>query len=123
MLNPGSGAGHLDEIMTVQMLTPWQPVNDDPSWGEGWPRLDPRPWPGVSWGLGWGLQEFAGQRAFWHWGDNGGYKAYALGYPDEGAGIVMLSNGRNGDRLWRSLLARLCPGPQPALDWLASLSD
>lgn len=123
MLNPGDGAGQLGVAETEQMLVPHCPVNDDPSWREGWPHPAPVPWPGVSWGLGWGMQELRGQRAFWHWGDNGGYKAYALGYPEERAGIVLLSNGRNGGRLWRPVLARLCPGPQPALDWLDSLAS
>lgn len=123
LLNPSAVPGHLSRAMTAEMLAPRLPVNDDPPWGQGWPAALPRPWPGVWWGLGWGLQEVDGRRAFWHWGDNGGYKAYALGYPDEGVGIVMLSNGRNGNKLWRSLLARFCPGPQPALDWLESLPD
>jgi CubicO group peptidase (beta-lactamase class C family) len=32
----------------------------------------------VAWGLGWGLQVSGQGKAFWHWGDNPGYKSFAL---------------------------------------------
>lgn len=123
MLNPGSGPGHLSSAMTATMLHPHIQVNLDPPWRAGWPEPAPILAPGVFWGLGWGLEETAGRRAFWHWGDNGDYKAFALGYPDSGDGLVMLSNGRRGGNLYRPLVEHFFPGPHPALDWLETISS
>lgn len=100
------------------MLTPQIQVNDSTSSQEGWPDLTAYEDPRVSWGLGWGLQETANGRAFWHWGDNGTYKAFAIGYPANGTGMVMFSNSQNGGQLWRPLLNELFGSDQPCLDWL-----
>jgi CubicO group peptidase (beta-lactamase class C family) len=122
VLTPGSSPAHLSPSMTAAMLRPQIQVNLDPPWCEGWPNPMPVLAPGVFWGLGWGLEEAGGRRAFWHWGDNGGYKAFAFGHPDSGAGFVMLSNGRHGGNLYRPLIERFFPGPHPALDWLEIIS-
>jgi CubicO group peptidase (beta-lactamase class C family) len=49
----------------------------------------------VAWGLGWGLVR-GGRRAFWHWGDNGRYKAYIFGDDVARRGAVVLANGSAG---------------------------
>lgn len=113
-----TGSASLKPETWQMMLTPQIQVNDSTSYQENWPDPDAVEDPRVSWGLGWGLQETADGRAFWHWGDNGTYKAFAIGYPDQGSGMVMLSNGQNGDRLWRPLLNDLFGPEQPCLDWL-----
>jgi CubicO group peptidase (beta-lactamase class C family) len=51
---------------------------------------------GLSWGLGWGVEEFAGQRYFFHWGANTGFRSFVLGSVDGREGIVILTNGENG---------------------------
>jgi hypothetical protein len=61
----------------------------------------------VFWGLGWGLEETAGGHFFWQWGDNNTFKALAIGLRETGRGFVALTNGANGDRLWRGLTALL----------------
>ncbi len=48
------------------------------------------------WGLGWGLQQTARGTAIWHWGDNGVFRAYVIGYPAEDAGLVYFTNSENG---------------------------
>ncbi len=73
---------------------------------------------GVTWGLGIGLQEDAYGRGFWHWGDNTGYKAYALAYPERGTGIVWFTNSENGQTILEALLEETLGGEQPAADWL-----
>ncbi len=54
------------------------------------------PVPHVYWGLGWGLQQTARGTAIWHWGDNGVFRAYVIGYPTEDAGLVYFANSQNG---------------------------
>jgi hypothetical protein len=70
------------------------------------------------WGLGWGLEQGHGRSTFWHWGDNGNFKAFAIGFPDEGAGMILMSNGRNGYKLWPKILHQTFGGAFPALAWL-----
>ena len=100
--------------MTAEMLRPQAAANDDLPWREGWPQAKVTPAPGVTWGLGWGLQEAGGRQALWHWGDNGDYKAFTLLYPAEGEGVALFSNGRGGGRLWRPVVETFFPGPHPS---------
>jgi len=71
---------------------------------------------GVSWGLGWGLEEHADGPAFWHWGHNSGYRAFAIAYPARDFAFVYFSNSDNGMLLLRDLV-RLATGEDehPAL--------
>jgi CubicO group peptidase (beta-lactamase class C family) len=91
----------LSDSMAAAMLTPQIEVDS-----------------GVSWGLGIGLQDDEAGRAFWHWGDNTGYKAYTLAYPDRGVGIIWFTNGESGHSILEALLAETVGGAQPAADWL-----
>lgn len=50
----------------------------------------------LSWGLGWGIEHSYNQNSYWHWGDNGEYKAFTLFIPREKSGIVIMTNGYNG---------------------------
>ena len=74
---------------------------------------------GVQWGLGLGL-EVGGDRgmALWHWGHNGGYRAFVLGYPADGSGMVMFSNSDNGMLLLADLLEAVAEGVHPSVAWL-----
>ncbi len=68
---------HLTASTVEAMLTP-QVQGDD----------------GVSWGLGWGLEDAAG--TFWHWGDNGDFRCMVMASPADGDGLVMFTNSNNG---------------------------
>jgi len=74
---------------------------------------------GVTWGLGWGLEENEDGLAFWHWGHNSGYRAYAIAYPARDWAFVYLSNSDNGMLLLGDL-AQLATGEQdhPAIQHL-----
>jgi len=41
---------------------------------------------------------------FMHPGANDGYKSVFVGYPQKGQGVVIMTNGDNGDALWREIL-------------------
>jgi CubicO group peptidase (beta-lactamase class C family) len=54
--------------------------------------------PRVAWGLGWGLEESGDRGAFWHWGDNPGYKSLTVAAPAQRTGTVIMTNGDGGFR-------------------------
>ena len=73
---------------------------------------------GVTWGLGIGLQENEAGHAFWHWGDNTNYKAFAIAYPDRHVGVVWFTNSDHGQDILVSMLAHTVGGTHPAAAWL-----
>ncbi len=72
----------------------------------------------VSWGLGWGLEQCTSGQFFWQWGNNPGFRPLMAGSRDTGFGLVMLTNGANGDKLWKPILEDLTGEIHPALTWL-----
>jgi len=75
----------------------------------------------VAWGLGWGLEPDGG--SFFHWGDNGGFKAFAIGSPSQRSGLVIFTNGRNGMEVMPAVVKPLMPGDHPAFTWLDHPQD
>ena len=59
----------------------------------------------LSWGVGVGLEQVNGRKLFWHWGDNGTYKAFMMGEPAKRSGVVVFTNGSNGHKIWRTVVA------------------
>lgn len=73
----------------------------------------------LAWGLGWGLELRPGAERFFHWGDNNGeFHAFAMGSPETGDGVVLLSNSGNGHAVFPAIVARLLPGEHPAFAWM-----
>ena len=72
----------------------------------------------LTWGLGIGLQDSDEGRAFWHWGDNAGYKAYAITYPEHRIGVVWFTNSENGQSILEGMLDATVGGQHPAAAWL-----
>ena len=75
----------------------------------------------IAWGLGWGLETSTAGAAFWHWGDNGSFKAFCLGYRAEQSGVVILCNGHKGLKMAEPLVSMaLGEGTltHPAFEWL-----
>jgi CubicO group peptidase (beta-lactamase class C family) len=73
--------------------------------------------PGVTWGLGVGLQDDARGRAFWQWGHGFGSKAYMIAYPETGNGLVFLANGDAGLSILDAVLGTVFGADQPGAAW------
>jgi CubicO group peptidase (beta-lactamase class C family) len=73
--------------------------------------------PGVSWGLGVGLQDDARGRALWQWGHWFGSKAYMIAYPESGDGLVFLANGDAGLSILDVILGTVFGPDQPGAAW------
>jgi CubicO group peptidase (beta-lactamase class C family) len=96
-------------------LTPQAPVLRD-SLTNLDPATEPATRSDIAWGLGWGIELQTG-RAF-HWGDQKGFKAFAMAAPDTGNAAVVLTNGDAGLSFLSRLLEPVCPGPCPSVNWL-----
>ncbi|HLY32738.1 MAG TPA: serine hydrolase domain-containing protein [Ktedonobacterales bacterium] len=119
MRPPAQDSAFLHADAIDEMLTPLMPVNDNAFGGKGWPKpqiaLDEH----LSWGLGWGIQHHTSSaQAFWHWGNNGCFKALAVGYKHEGLGLVLMANSANAPTIWKDILVEALGGDYPALNWL-----
>src|SRR5262245_43850741 len=79
---------------------------------EDMPEVDQR----VAWGLGWGLQADGG--TFFHWGDNGPFKAFTVGSVAGRTAVVVFSNGVNAKMIMADIVGSLMPGDHPAFDWV-----
>ena len=72
----------------------------------------------VSWGLGWGLERTGGRALFWHWGDNGTSRCFAMGCRLTGDGLVLLTNGENGLSVAEPIVGEVIGGSHPVFAWL-----
>ncbi len=62
----------------------------------------------VFWGLGWGIDSATQADVIYHSGTNSsGFRAYSQFSPTRRSGLVFLSNGLSGNRLWMRLLTEI----------------
>jgi CubicO group peptidase (beta-lactamase class C family) len=50
----------------------------------------------LSWGNGWGIERVGARSYLWQWGNNPGYRAFAMADPATGSGFVLLTNSDRG---------------------------
>lgn len=95
-------AHSLSEATRREMLTPQVKINS-----------------AIAWGIGVGLQIEDGRTCFWHWGDNGNWKTFMFGDPQQRSGVAVFTNGANGHKLWQRIVAAATGRDQPAfLFWM-----
>jgi CubicO group peptidase (beta-lactamase class C family) len=94
---------HLSEELMLEMLRPQVKIND-----------------ALSWGLGWGLEHTDSGDAFWHWGDWGVFRNFALASRKQRLGVVVLTNSFNGPKVYREIVPQAIGGNHPALSWVES---
>ncbi len=75
----------------------------------------------LSWGLGWGLQHNSDGLSYWHWG-GANVRNFALAFPEQKRGAVILTNSAHGDRVWAEIIGAVIGGNQPALSRLRWVS-
>jgi CubicO group peptidase (beta-lactamase class C family) len=107
MFRPGGAdESRLASTTLAQMLTPHVQVGDQDQ---------------LSWGLGWGIQHAEPEDSFWHFGVKRGRTFnFALGYPAEQTGLVILTSQTIGLSLCEEI-AHLVFGHSrslPAFRWL-----
>jgi CubicO group peptidase (beta-lactamase class C family) len=74
----------------------------------------------LSWGLGFGQQRNKDGMAFWQWGDNGTFKAFLIGYPNNREGLVYFANTFHGLKIAKNILQLFFNREQPSLAWLGT---
>ena len=105
--------------LTNLLFSPQIQVNDNSSYAADWPNLAAPTNPRVGWGLGFGLQTGPDGEFFWHWGDNGTFKACTMGQIGAETAVAVFTNSQNGDALWQPILETIFATTDwPALDWL-----
>jgi CubicO group peptidase (beta-lactamase class C family) len=64
---------------------------------------------GLSWGYGWGIETAAGGPYLWHWGNNPGFRAFAMVSASSKKGYVLFTNSERGMPLAASLARSTIP--------------
>jgi CubicO group peptidase (beta-lactamase class C family) len=72
----------------------------------------------IVWGLGWGVQSGNGDTVYFHWGDNGQFKAFTAFNPVTRDGVVYFANGYNGLKLIEQLAEPVVGDLNPTIGWL-----
>lgn len=64
---------------------------------------------GLAWGCGWGIESAAGGPYLWQWGNNPGFRAFAMVSASSGDGFVLFTNSERGLALAASLAHAVVP--------------
>lgn len=100
------GSGLSDDAM-AQMLSAETMIAP----AEGKPQM-------LAWGLGWGVQMTDEAPLYFHWGDNGHFKAFVAIRPETGDGIVYFANGMNGLNIIQDVAEPVVGNVDPLVTWL-----
>lgn len=76
---------------------------------------------GLRWGLGWGIERSPGGPGIWQWGNNPGFRAFAMAHVSSRDGLVILTNSDRGMPLAASLARTVLPTEHHAFrfPWVA----
>jgi len=110
-----NGTG-LKETTVQQMLTPQ--VRLDDGCVNCLTRKLMQPSTALSWGLGVGLEHTEQGDAFWHWGDNGGFKDGVMAFKKLKTGVVIFTNSDNGLGIIPEIIKAALGGNHPVFSWL-----
>ena len=58
----------------------------------------------LAWSLGWGLKKHESEWYFWQWGDNPGFKHFAVGSRSQKFSVVIFTNGQNGKNVYQEII-------------------
>ena len=61
----------------------------------------------LAWSLGWGLEKLENDWFFWQWGDNPGIKHFTSGSRSRRLGVVVFTNGQNGQKVCRPIIENI----------------
>jgi CubicO group peptidase (beta-lactamase class C family) len=64
----------------------------------------------LSWGLGWGIEQTETDTLIFQWGNNPGYRAFAIASTNTGDGLVILTNSEDGMALAEPITKIVLPG-------------
>lgn len=103
MMEPSLQPGHLSARVTGEMLKQQVSAGDS-----------------IGWGLGWGIEHLPGDDAFWHWGDWGVYRNFAVAMPKSKRGVVVLTNSNNGPKTYKRVAEATTGIAHPAVPWVAN---
>ena len=83
ILKPSSpGSSHLSQKFVNEMLKPQVKISTP-----------------ISWGLGWTIENGPVGTAFYHYGNAGTLQHLAVGFKEQQAGVVIMTNSGNGLRM------------------------
>ncbi len=76
---------------------------------------------GLDWGLGWGIERAPGGPYIWQWGNNPGFRAFAMASVTSRDGFVILTNSERGMPLAASVARSVLPAEHNAFlfSWVA----
>jgi len=72
----------------------------------------------LSWGLGWGIEQWNSRIFLWQWGDNGGCKNIVVAEPAQREAIFVFTNSDNGGRLYEWIVRSIHRLDHPFFLWL-----
>jgi CubicO group peptidase (beta-lactamase class C family) len=82
------------------------------------PQIDVAP--GIAWGLGWGIEQTPSGNAYWHWGDWGVFRNFAIAFKAQRTGVVVLTNSFNGPQVYARVIPSAIGETHPAFAWVNS---
>jgi CubicO group peptidase (beta-lactamase class C family) len=104
MMQPARrGEHHLSDSFVTEMLRP---------------QIDAAP--GIAWGLGWGIEQTASGNAYWHWGDWGVFRSFAIAFREQRLGVVVLTNSFYGPQVYGQIIPIAIGETHPAFAWVNS---